>query len=120
MRAPNGKADFTVDVEGIGTFTFGRRTQKDKYLIRSLYSKITNNYWIVDDEGGSSVGDMEAWMHANIEVLAVAMPDGFSLEKLDPIQQDDTAKVIEKIFLALRAKEVSFRPQPQTGSTGDS
>lgn len=118
MRPANGGSDFTLDVEGIGTFTFGRRTQKDKYLIRSLYAKMTNNYWVEDAEGGSSVGDMEAWMHANISVLAVSMPEGFSLDGLDPIQQEDTAKTVEKIFLALRAKEVSFRPKPSTGSTG--
>src|SRR5207248_4244523 len=91
-RAPLG-SDFSLDVSGVGRFTFGRRTQKDKYLIRSQYSQLTNDYWKEDGQPG----DMEAWMHATIAVLMVKAPDAFSLDNLDPLLDDETGKKIETV-----------------------
>jgi hypothetical protein len=108
-RAANA-SDFTVDVDGIGRFKFARRMQKDKYLIRSQYSQLTSDHWRED----GSVGDMEAWMHATIVVLLVEEPDKF-LENLDPLMDDDTGAPIQKVFLALREKELSFRPKTEKG-----
>lgn len=108
MRVANA-SDFVVDVEGIGRFKFARRTQKDKYLIRSLYSKLTNDFYRED----GTAGDMEAWMHATIAVLVVEEPvETFSIEKLDPLVDDALGEKIEKIFMALRQQELSFRPRP--------
>jgi len=113
MRDANGSSDFTVDVPDIGTFTFGRRTQQDKYRIRSVYSKLSDNNYNAD----GTAGDMEAWIHATLSVLTVEFPDGFSLENLDPF--DDTVPVkLEKIFLSLRDKELSFRKGIATTGTG--
>jgi hypothetical protein len=108
--------DFNVDVEGVGRFTFGRRTQRDQYRIRGLYSQMTGNHW--RDDG--RVGDVEAWMHANIEVLTVQFPDGFSLEKLDPLLDAEDDNRLERIYNALRAKELSFRQKPAAGSANPS
>jgi hypothetical protein len=104
-------SDFPVEVDGIGRFKFARRTQKDRYLIRTYYGQLTNDHWQED----GSVADMEAFMHATIHILAVEQPDGFSVDQLDPIMDDDIHKKIEKIFLALRQKEVSFRPPTTPG-----
>jgi len=106
-------SDFPVDVDGIGRFKFARRTLKDRYQIRTYYGQLTNDHWQED----GSVGDMEAFMHATIHVLVVEAPPDFSIDELDPLLDDDIQKKIEAIFLALRQKELSFRPQPATGST---
>lgn len=110
------EGDFTIDVDGMGRFTFGRRTQRDKYKIRGLYAEMTNANWLPD----GSPGDMEAWFHANVEVLAVEFPDNFSLEKLDPLTDKESDERLMQIYLALREKELSFRPKPAPDSTGSS
>ena len=104
--------DFTLDVDGIGRFIFGRRTQRDQYRIRGLYAQMTGSHWRED----GTVGDYEAWMHANIEVMTVEFPATFSLDKLDPLV-DDTEKDdrLMRIYNALREKELSFRPKPADG-----
>jgi hypothetical protein len=58
---------------------------------------------------------MEAFMHATIHVLVVEQPGGFSIDELDPIMDDDIQKKIEAVFMALRQKELSFRPPTSTG-----
>lgn len=110
------KEDFTVDVEGVGQFKFGRRKQGDQYKIRSLYGKLTNNNWKED----GTVGDMEAWMHANLEILTVEFPSTFSLEKLDPLTDPEDDDRMSRVYVALRQKELSFRPQPAASVTGES
>jgi hypothetical protein len=110
-RAANA-SDFVLDIEGFGRFKFARRQQKDKYLIRSRYSQLTDDYYKED----GTVGDMEAWMHATIAVLVVEEPSGFSVENLDPLMDDTVEEKLMKIFKALRDKELSFRPKPAPDS----
>lgn len=105
--------DFSIEVEGIGRFTFGRRTQRDQYRIRGLYAQMTGDNWRTDGR----VGDGEAWMHANIEVLTVAFPPTFSLDGIDPLLDDENDDRISRIYHALREKEQSFRQKPAVGST---
>jgi hypothetical protein len=114
MARASHKDDFTVTVEGVGDFRFGRRQQKDQYKIRGLYAKLSGDNWKED----GTVGDLEAWWHATLEVMIVQYPDGFSLEKLDPLVDPENDDRLGRIYLALRQRETSFRPQPTTGSTG--
>lgn len=100
------ESDFPVDVEGIGRFKFARRTQRDKYQIRSLYAQLTNDYYKED----GTAGDMEAWFHATLSVLTVEEPADFSVEKLDPLLDDVIGDKLMKVYSALREKELSFRP----------
>lgn len=109
------ESDFPIEIDGIGRFKFARRTQKDRYLIRTYYGQLTNDHWQED----GSVGDMEAFMHATIHVLVVEQPDGFSIDELDPILDDDIQKKIENVFMALRQKELSFRPPTSSGVTAE-
>ena len=102
--APN---DFQVPVEGIGTFTFGRRTPRDVFMIRGEYTRLTNGN--VTDDG--HLADMTALAFVSIQQLAVQMPDGFSLESIDPVMTDDWEPKLLRIFAALREKELSFRPE---------
>lgn len=116
MARPEHKEDFTVDVEGLGQFTFGRRKQVDQYKIRALYGRLTNNNWKED----GTVGDMEAWMHSNLEVLTVKFPTTFSLDKLDPLTDPEDDDRMSRVYVALRQKELSFRPQPAASGAGES
>lgn len=108
------KDDFSIEVEGLGSFRFGRRTQRDQYKIRGLYGSLTGNNWTEDGK----VVDLEAWMHANLEVLTVEFPPTFSLDKLDPLVDDEEDDRMSRVYLALRAKEASFRTKPDKGSAG--
>src|SRR6185312_14260741 len=109
------KEDFTVDVEGIGTFKFGRRTQRDVYKIRGLYSKLTGDNWKED----GTVGDMEAWMYSMLEVMTVEFPDNFSLSKLDPLSDPENDDRLSLVYMALRQKELSFRAGAQKEGSGE-
>lgn len=104
--------DFTVEVDGIGTFIFARRQMRDTYRIRGEYNKLTGGNY--DDDG--NFNDLPALAHATLAVLMVQAPDGFDLDALDPLTDDDCDTKIMKVFAALREKELSFRPGSRAGS----
>lgn len=109
---PAGQGDFNVDVDGIGAFIFARRHQRDVYRIRGEYNKLTGGNY--DDQG--SFNDFPALAHATLAVLMVQAPDGFDLDKLDPLTDEGCDEKILKVFGALREKELSFRPGAGAGS----
>jgi len=113
---PAGPGDFTIEVDGVGTFIFGRRRQRDVYRIRGEYNRLTGggNY----DEDGN-FADLPALAHATLSVLTVQAPDGFDLDELDPLTEDSDAKLM-KVFMALREKELSFRPRGREESEAES
>ncbi len=106
-RVPS-KTDFDVDVEGIGRFIFARRSIRDTYRIRGEYGALTNNN---TDENGH-VADLSALGFATISVLVVSQPADFDFQGLDPIVDEEWDDKILKIYMALSAKESSFRPKP--------
>lgn len=107
-------SDFYVDVEGIGKFSFARRAMRDVYRIRGLYGSLTDGFY---DEVGN-FADLSALGYATIKVLVVSQPDGFDIDKLDPLLDDDCDAKVMKVFSALREKELSFRPQPAADGEG--
>lgn len=105
--------DFFIEVPGIGKFRFGRRTKRDQYKIRGVYAQMTENNFGPNGE----VIDAEAWWHATLNVLTVVNPEGFSPDAIDPLTEPEEGDdKIHKTFLALREKELSFRPKPADGS----
>ena len=108
---PEGAGDFTVEVDGIGTFTFGRRRQRDVYRIRGEYNRLTGGNYAED----GNFNDFPALAHATLAVLMVQAPEGFDLNDLDPLTDDDCDSKILKVFAALREKELSFRPRTRKG-----
>ena len=130
MRKPSG-TDFHVDAdyevresgkvvrtEPLGRFTFGRRTMRDMFLIRSEYNRLTNGNYTED---GVPV-DIGAWAVATLSVLMVATPDSFDLDKIDPLTDDSWEDKTAGVYTALRAKELHFRTgsakEVQAGSAG--
>jgi hypothetical protein len=110
-RAANS-TDFFVEVDGIGQFNFARRTVGDTYKIRGRYNQITDGYY--DEEG--RMADLSALGYVSIQTLLVEGPSGFDIETLDPLVDEDFDAKVLRIFSALRAKELSFRPRPAKGS----
>jgi hypothetical protein len=106
------ETDFNVEVEGFGTFVFGRRTREDHFKIRSRYNVLTEGLY--DEKGNCS--DISALGYVVLQTMLVSCPETFNFEALDPLMDDDFDKKIMKVFTALSAKEQSFRPQPAQGS----
>jgi hypothetical protein len=104
MRKANG-TDFHVDVDGVGRFTFGRRTMRDVFLIRSEYNRLSNGNYNAE---GIPV-DMGAWAVSTVFVLLVASPAEFDLGTIDPLTDDTWEEKTAKVFNALRDMELSFR-----------
>lgn len=99
-------SDFTVPVEGVGEFVFGRRKMADHMKIEVEYARITEGVmptpWL----------DKLATWQATIRILAVRVPDTFNMEEMDPLEEKTYAD-LSKVFFALREKEDSFRRGPQ-------
>lgn len=105
--------DFTLPVENIGTFTFGKRTMRDQVAIAVEYGRLT--------EGAADLMEEETTIFcralAQLKVMTVQGPDGWNPDNLDPFDPDSYAAVL-KVWGALRDKEVTFRPGAQSGGTG--
>lgn len=101
--------DFTVPVEGVGTFTFGKRTMADEIKIQVEYARIIEG--VEPTEWLARVG---GWI-STLKVLTVRAPDGWDIDEMDPLDE----KVYENmmlVYLALRSREDSFRRKPRAGS----
>ena len=103
------KSDFPIDVEGVGTFVFGRRTMADEIKMHVEYSRLTEAVpptpWL----------DQVATWLSTLKVLTVRAPDGFDIEALDPLEEDTYIKMM-RVHAALVEKERSFRLKPGEGS----
>jgi hypothetical protein len=106
------ETDFNVEVEGFGTFVFGRRTKEDVFKIRSRYNVLTEGNYAADGR----VADIGALGYVTLQTLLVSAPESFNLETMDPIMDDDFVTKILKVYGAFSAREQSFRPQPTQGS----
>lgn len=102
---------YPVEIEGIGTFFFAKRTMRHEFKIQAEYSRLTEG---VD----TPTANLEyiAGVFSTLRVLTVKAPEGWDLDKLDPLESEDFEKVI-RVHAALRAKEGSFRRQPATGGS---
>lgn len=111
MRKANAETDFTVEVEGVGAFTYGRRTIGDSLKIRARYLEL------VAGHGDDIEMAATASAVATHEVLCVACPDGWSdLLKVDSTNPDAVSKVFE-LSAAVGEKEDSFRGATQVAKS---
>jgi len=109
-RTPNIN-DFTVPVEGIGTFTFGRRRMADEVKIQVEYARLIDGVqpteWLALVCG---------WLAA-LKTLTVRAPDGWDIDEMDPLD-DDTYSKLMRVHAALIEKERSFRTGAKAGGEG--
>ena len=104
MRAPSA-TDFHVEVDGVGTFSFARRTMRDEMRIQAELSRLTEGV----ESPNFTLQTVGGWI-AHLKVLTVSAPDGWDLDQMDPLDEDVYGQMF-KVFTALRNKEDSFRPK---------
>ena len=102
--------DIVVPVDGIGVFTFAKKTMRDQFAIESEYSRLTEGVETVTEFLWSAANSF-----ANLKVLTVSAPEGWNLEGLDPDKAEDWEK-LKRVWSALRDKQLSFRKTAQVGS----
>jgi hypothetical protein len=103
--------DFVVKVEGVGAFTFGKRTMRDEIAIQVEFARIIDGV-----EPTAWLQTVGGWM-STLRVLTVRAPAGFSVDDLDPLD-DETYATMGKVYDALAEQERSFRRQKNGGSKG--
>lgn len=99
--------DYQIDIEGLGSFTFGRRTMRDEFAIHAEYSRLT--------EGVSAPTTFLANFaeyFSTVKTLLVFAPGGWDIEEIDPQEHASLAQ-LSAVFAALRAKEADFRKKPR-------
>jgi len=106
------ESDFVVQVEGVGQFTFARRTMRDEISIQVEYARII--------DGAEPTGWLQAvggWI-STLKVLTVRSPEGWDLDTLDPLDPDTYAKM-DAVYGGLSARERSFRRKSAEASEGN-
>ncbi len=96
------ETDFTVTVDQVGTFTFGRRTMRDEIAIQVEYARIIDG--VEPTDWLQAVG---GWI-STFRVLTVRGPAGWDVENLDPLDPETYANMM-RVYSALAEKERSFR-----------
>lgn len=106
--------DFTVPVEGIGSFTFAKRTMADELAIQREYADIIGGV----ESPTVWLETMGGWLSV-LRVLTVRAPDGWDLDELDPLDEGTYAK-LNKVYEELRTQERSFRGGQKPAGEGSS
>jgi hypothetical protein len=107
-----GEERYTVDVDGVGTFIFSKRKQRAQFRIKAELVRLTEGVTLSEDD------HLFAVAMATLKVLTLEAPKGWTpsdLDNLDPFDEDVQRKLLN-VFLALRAREESFRGKPKAGS----
>lgn len=105
------ETDYAVDVEGVGTFMFGRRTMRDQIAIEVEFARIIDGV-----EPTAWLAAMGGWL-STLRVLTVRAPAGWDLDALDPTDPETYSKLL-RVHDALAEKERSFRHKPGPAGEG--
>lgn len=97
---------FVENVEGIGTFTFRRRSMLDELNIAAEFSRFLDGVATPTPYFENLAG-----MLAVLKVLTVDAPDEWDPISLDPLDPDSYQRLLS-VHGALRAREDTFRPKP--------
>lgn len=95
--------DFQVQVEGLGAFTFGRRTMRDEFAIAAEYSRLTEGI-----ETPTDTLRFFATAFSAVKVLLVLAPGNWDIETIDPLE-DASYTQMSSVFSALCVAEADFR-----------
>ena len=109
-RAPQD-TDFTVRVDDVGTFTFGKRTMRDEIAIQVEFARLIDGV-----EPTAWLQAVGGWVSV-LKVLTVRAPDGWDLDGMDPLDDETYAK-LKRVYDALTEKESSFRRPKKPAGEG--
>lgn len=93
---------FSVSVDGIGEFTFKRRTLDAQFKIEAGAVQLL---------GGETASDAlyrMAISFATVRHLAVTVPEGWDVDEIDPLDSEQMDRV-QRVFGRLRQQEETFR-----------
>ena len=106
----------TATVEGIGAFTFRRRTLRDEIKIGAEHERLTEGL-----EATSDGFRRLTYMLAALDVLTVTAPEGWDPMAMDPLDAESFTKV-GAVYGGLREAEERFRagagPDPEGSGEG--
>ena len=111
MARASQVTDFSVKVEGVGQFIFGRRTMRDEIAIQVEFARMIDGV-----EPTDWLRAVCGWL-STLKVLTVRSPDEWDVEALDPFEDETYAK-LNKVYDALADQERSFRRGKNAGSQG--
>lgn len=111
MARAERETDYTVKVENVGTFRFGKRTMRDEVSIQVEYARIIDGV-----EPTEWLAIVAGWL-STLQVLTVSAPEGWDLNEFDPLDSE-TYATIKRVYDALLEKERSFRRKPEIRSEG--
>ena len=109
------ETDFSIDLEGVGRFTFGRRTLGDSIAIAVERATLRRGMEPseIDDETAGWTN-----MLATLKVLCVSAPEGWDdLTAIDLAEHPDAFDHIFDLWTKLIEKEDSFRGAAKSRST---
>ncbi|MFD3263214.1 hypothetical protein [Phenylobacterium ferrooxidans] len=116
MARESQPTDFVITVEGIGAFTFSKRTLRSGFAISAEYARLT------EGEPLDALTGRFAEAVATLKILTVAAPDGWApsdLDDLSPFDDEAYANLV-KVWSALSEKEETFRrPGAKGKSSGE-
>ena len=100
--------DFVVQVEGIGPFTFARRTMRLQLSLDVAKHRLA--------EGLPVAGELAVYIEAlaTLQTLTVQSPEDWDLDGGDPLDAEPYARVV-RVWEALREQEETFRRPAQVG-----
>ena len=102
MARRGSDTDFDVNVEGIGTFRFGKRKMADEIKIQVEYARMIEGV-----EPTEWLASVCGWI-STLRTLTVLAPDGWDIDEMDPLDDDSYGKLL-RVHAALTEKERSFR-----------
>lgn len=112
MARSSTDSDFALSVDGIGTFSFGKRTMRDEIAIQVEFARLIDGV-----EPTAWLQAVCGWLSV-LKVLTVRAPEGWDIDAMDPLEDETYAK-LSKVYEALAEKERSFRRGPkQAGEAG--
>ena len=97
-----GTGTFPVSVDGVGDFVFKRRSLDAQFKIEAAAVRFL---------GGETASDSlyrMAMSFATVSHLAVTVPDGWNIDEIDPLDNEQLDRV-HLVFRRLRAAEETFR-----------
>lgn len=103
---------YSVEVEGVGVFSFARRNMRREMAIQAEYSRLTEGV-----ATPTPALDILAGVISTLKALTLSAPAGWNIDEMDALDDEVYGRLM-RVHAALRAKEDSFRRGNEAGGQG--